>query len=320
MDTFMDSNWYFMRYIDPSNPERPFSSELAHKWLPVDQYTGGAEHAVMHLLYARFFTKAARDVGVVEFDEPFLRLFNQGIILAGKTKMSKSRGNVVAPDEYVGRLGADAVRVYLMFIGPWDQGGEWDDSGLAGVSRWLNRAWKLVLSPVKTASLPDAPATRELRRLTHKTIRRVSDDIEKFRFNTMVAALMEFTNGLTGAKEAGPVDADAWREAIDSLLLLLAPSAPHLTEELWERTSHPYSIHSQSWPEWDRELAREEEITLVVQVNGKLRDRLQVPADITEERAKELALASARVHAHTDGRQMVRIVYVPGRLVNVVVR
>jgi leucyl-tRNA synthetase len=303
---------------------------LERKWLPVDQYTGGAEHAVMHLLYARFFTKAARDMGMVEFDEPFLRLFNQGTIIAGKAKMSKSRGNVVAPDEYVARLGADAVRVYLMFIGPWEQGGEWDDSGLAGVSRWLNRVWNLVLSPVETASLSDAPATRELRRLMHKTIRRVTEDTERFRFNTMVAALMEYTNGLTHAKEAGPVDADAWRDAIDTLLLLVAPSAPHLAEELWQRTSaeggsasgggHTYSIHNQSWPEWDEELAREEEITLVVQVNGKLRDRLQVPAGVTEEQAKNIALASARVRAYTDGKQMLRVIYVPGRLVNVVVR
>jgi leucyl-tRNA synthetase len=320
MDTFMCSNWYFMRYIDPRDPEHPFSRELARKWLPVDQYTGGAEHAVMHLLYARFFTKAARDMGAVEFDEPFLRLFNQGTIIAGKTKMSKSRGNVVAPDEYVARLGADAVRIYLMFIGPWEQGGEWDDSGLAGVSRWLNRVWNLVLSPAETASLPDAPATRELRRLMHKTIRRVTEDTERFRFNTMVAALMEYTNGLTRAKEAGPVDGSAWRDAIDALLLLIAPSAPHLAEELWQRTRHAYSIHNQSWPAWDEDLAREEEITLVVQVNGKLRDRLQVPADITEERAKELALASARVRAHTDRKQMLRVIYVPGRLVNVVVR
>jgi leucyl-tRNA synthetase len=320
MDTFMCSNWYFMRYIDPNNSERPFSRELARKWLPVDQYTGGAEHAVMHLLYARFFTKAIRDMGLAEFDEPFLRLFNQGIIIAGKAKMSKSRGNVVAPDEYVARQGADAVRVYLMFIGPWEQGGEWDDSGLAGVSRWLNRVWNLALSRAETAPLADAPATRELRRLMHKTIRRVTEDTERFRFNTMVAALMEYTNGLTHAKEAGPVDADAWRNAIDTLLLLMAPSAPHLAEELWVRTGHPYSIHNQSWPGWDEDLAREEEITLVVQVNGKLRDRLQVPVDVTEERAKELALASERVRAHTDGKQMLRIIYVPGRLVNVVVR
>jgi len=320
MDTFVCSSWYMYRYADPHNQERPVSRELARKWLPVDQYTGGAEHAVMHLLYARFFTKAARDLGLVEFDEPFLRLFNQGIIISGKAKMSKSRGNVVAPDEYVARLGADAVRVYLMFIGPWEQGGEWDDSGIAGVSRWLNRVWGLVLTPTKTVDRGNASAVRELRRLTHKTIRRVSEDVERFRFNTMVAALMEYTNYLTKAKEAGPVDASAWREAMDTLLLLLAPSAPHLAEELWQRSGRPYSIHNQQWPEWDAALAAEEEITLVVQVNGKLRDRIQVPVDISEEEAKELALSSEKVRAHLEGKQVQRVIYVPGRLVNVVLR
>jgi leucyl-tRNA synthetase len=319
MDTFVCSSWYMFRYADPHNQERPVSRELARKWLPVDQYTGGAEHAVMHLLYARFFTKAARDLGLVEFDEPFLRLFNQGIIISGKAKMSKSRGNVVAPDEYVARLGADAVRVYLMFIGPWEQGGEWDDSGIAGVSRWLNRVWGLVLTPTKTVDRGNPSAVRELRRLTHKTIRRVSEDIERFRFNTMVAALMEYTNYLTKAKEAGPVDAGAWREAMETLLLLLAPSAPHLAEELWQRSGRPYSIHNQRWPEWDAALAADEEITLVVQVNGKLRDRIQVPVDIGEEEAKGLALASEKVKAHLEGKQVLQVIYVPGRLVNVVV-
>ncbi len=320
MDTFMCSNWYFMRYVDPHNPERPFSRELARKWLPVDQYTGGAEHAVMHLLYARFFTKAARDIGVVEFDEPFTRLFNQGTIIAGKAKMSKSRGNVVAPDEYVERLGADSVRTYLMFIGPWENGGEWDDSGIAGVSRWLNRVWSLVLEPANTAREPDAAATREMRRLTHKTIRRVSQDLERFRFNTMVAALMEYSNFLSRAKESGPVYADAWQEAMDSLVLMLAPSTPHLAEELWQRTGHEYSIHQQPWPQWDEELAAEEKTTLVVQVNGKVRDRLEVSVDIGEEEAKEVALSSARVRAHTDGKRIERVIYVPGRLVSVVAR
>ena len=319
MDTFMCSSWYFMRYVDPHNPERLFSRELARKWLPVDQYTGGAEHAVMHLLYFRFFTEAARDMGIVEFDEPCLRLFNQGVIVSGKMKMSKSRGNVVNPDAYVEKLGADAVRAYLMFIGPWDQGGEWDDSGIAGMSRWLNRVWNLVLEPVSTTSKADPEATRQLRRLTHQTIRRVSDDVERFRFNTMLAALMEYTNALTRQREAGPVDADTWREAMDSLMLLLAPTAPHMAEDLWQRTGHAYSIHDQPWPQWDRDLAAEEEITLVVQVNGKLRDRLSVPADVTEERAKELALASDRVRAHIEGKTIQRIIYVPGRLVNVVV-
>ncbi len=320
MDTFVCSSWYMYRYVDPHNPEQPMSHQLAHKWLPVDQYTGGAEHAVMHLLYSRFFARAARDLGVVEFREPFTRLYNQGTIIAGKAKMSKSRGNVVAPDEYVSKQGADAVRVYLMFIGPWDQGGEWDDSGLAGVSRWLNRVWNLVLTPAKTTTQAPDDQVRELRRMTHKTIRRVTEDVERFRFNTMVAALMEYTNYLTRLKETGPVDADGWQEAVTSLMLLLAPSAPHLAEELWERSGNAYSIHNQRWPEWDAELAADEQITLVVQVNGKVRDRILVPADVSEERAKEVALSSEKVRQHVEGKRTLRVIYVPGRLVNIVVR
>ncbi len=208
MDTFVCSSWYMYRYVDPHNPTQVMSERLAKKWLPVDQYTGGAEHAVMHLLYSRFFARAARDLGFVDFREPFMRLYNQGTIIAGKAKMSKSRGNVVAPDEYVSRQGADAVRVYLMFIGPWDQGGEWDDSGLAGVSRWLNRVWNLILTPAETTKQAPDDQVRELRRMTHKTIRRVTEDLDRFRFNTMVAALMEYTNFLTRLKESGPVDAD----------------------------------------------------------------------------------------------------------------
>ena len=320
MDTFVCSSWYMYRYVDPHNPEQPMSHQLARKWLPVDQYTGGAEHAVMHLLYSRFFARAARDLGLVEFREPFTRLYNQGTIIAGKAKMSKSRGNVVAPDEYVSKQGADAVRIYLMFIGPWDQGGEWDDSGLAGVSRWLDRVWNLVLTPAETTTQAPADQVRELRRMTHKTIRRVTRDVERFRFNTMVAALMEYTNYLTRLKESGPVDADCWQEATTSLMLLLAPSAPHLAEELWERTGNAYSIHNQRWPEWDAELAAEAQITLVVQVNGKVRDRILVPVDVDEERAKEVALSSEKVRPHVEGRETLRVVYVPGRLVNVVVR
>ncbi len=320
MDTFVCSSWYMYRYADPHNREQVVSPELAHKWLPVDQYTGGAEHAVMHLLYSRFFARAARDLGVVDFREPFTRLFNQGTIIAGKAKMSKSRGNVVAPDDYVSRQGADAVRVYLMFIGPWDQGGEWDDSGLAGISRWLNRVWNLVLSPTETTRRADASQVRELRRLTHKTIRRVTEDVERFRFNTMVAALMEYTNYLARLKESGPVDEAGWQEAMTSLMLLVAPSAPHVAEELWQRTGNAYSIHNQRWPEWDAELAAEEEITLVVQVNGKVRDRILVPADVSEERAKELALSSAKVQPYVAGKSVAKVVYVPGRLVNVVAR
>ena len=319
MDTFMDSNWYFIRYLDPHYNEGPVDPALAKKWLPVDQYTGGAEHAVMHLLYARFFWKVARDLGIVPGDEPFVRLFNQGHIVVEQAKMSKSRGNVITPDEYVARLGADTVRCYLMFMGPWEHGGEWDDSGTFGIHRWLNRVWGLVLGAAPSDGA-DPEATHQLRHVTHKTTRRVTEDMERFRFNTMLAALMEYSNFLAKAKESGRMDASAWQEAIDTLLLLMAPSAPHFAEELWARLGKPYSIHQQPWPKWDEDLAREEEITLVVQVNGKVRDRLQVPADIDEERAKELALASQRVQSHIAGKQEERIIYVPGKLVNVVVR
>ena len=319
MDTFMDSNWYFIRYLDPHYNEGPVDPALAKKWLPVDQYTGGAEHAVMHLLYARFFWKVARDLGIVPGDEPFVRLFNQGHIVVEQAKMSKSRGNVITPDEYVTRLGADTVRCYLMFMGPWEHGGEWDDSGTFGIHRWLNRVWGLVLGAAPSDGA-DPEATHQLRHVTHKTTRRVTEDMERFRFNTMLAALMEYSNFLAKAKESGRMDASAWQEAIDTLLLLMAPSAPHFAEELWARLGKPYSIHQQPWPKWDEDLAREEEITLVVQVNGKVRDRLQVPADIDEERAKELALASQRVQSHIAGKQAQRIIYVPGKLVNVVVR
>jgi len=206
-----------------------------------------------------------------------------------------------------------------MFMGPWEHGGEWDDSGTFGIHRWLNRVWGLVLGGVPSDGA-DPEATHQLRHLTHKTIRRVTEDIERFRFNTMLAALMEYSNFLSKARQSGRVDASAWQEAMETLLLLIAPSAPHFAEELWARMSKPYSIHQQPWPKWDDELAREEEITLVVQVNGKVRDRFQVPADIDEERAKELALASQRVQAHIDDKRVERIIYVPGKLVNVVVR
>jgi len=320
MDTFMDSNWYFIRYLSPHYSQGPFDPELASRWLPVDQYTGGAEHAVMHLLYARFFWKVLRDLGLVQGNEPFFRLFNQGQILGPDgQRMSKSRGNVVAPDEQVARYGADTFRCYLMFIGPWDEGGPFGLDGIAGVWRWLNRLWNLALRQPNFGPA-DSAATRSLRRLTHQTIRRASENIEGFRFNTLVAALMELINGLIHARNSGPVDRAAWEEAIQSLLLMVAPLAPHIAEELWARTGRPYSIHQQAWPAWDADLAHEEEITLVVQVNGKLRDRIQVSADIDEARARDLAMASPQVQKYIDGKQVQRVIYVPGKLVNLVVR
>jgi leucyl-tRNA synthetase len=320
MDTFMCSSWYFLRYTSPHYSKAAFDAEKVKYWLPVDLYTGGAEHAVMHLFYARFFIKALRDMGLVGFGEPFTRLFNQGVIVAEKQKMSKSKGNVVTPDGYVSELGADAVRTYLMFIGPWEQGGEWNDAGISGISRWLNRVWSLVSSEYNESGEVSQEAQRALSRIVHQTIRKVTEDMERLKFNTMIAALMELTNYLTKVKEEGVVSVSAWNESIDTLLLLLAPACPHITEELWQERGHEYSIHNQNWPKWDEALAREEEITLVVQVNGKLRDRIMVAASITEAEAKKLAGESKRVKAHLEGKKVVKTIYVPGKLVNLVVR
>ena len=333
MDTFACSSWYQYGYLSPYYEEgkpahadsTPIDPEEAAYWLPVDVYTGGIEHATMHLIYTRFFTKAMRDMGVVDFDEPMTVLRNQGIILGEDSeKMSKSRGNVIAPDNLVERYGADTVRGYLMFGWRWDQGGPWDSHGIEGVSRWLNRVWNLVLEPGTSASQranePAAKQVADLHRWTHKTIRRVTDDMEGFAFNTIIAGLMEFTNALQRAKQTEVYGTEAWEEAIETLLLLLAPCCPHIAEELWGRTGRPYSVHQQSWPQFDPDLAAEEMVTLVVQINGKLRARLEVPVDITEEAAREAALADANVQRHVAGKEIRKVIYVPGRLVNVVVR
>ena len=320
MDMFMDSSWYFLRYISPKYSQGPFDPEKVAKWMPVDQYTGGAEHAVMHLLYARFFTKALRDMGLVNFGEPFLRLFNQGTIEASGAKMSKSRGNVINPDSYVEEMGADVVRTYLMFLGPWDQGGEWSDSGINGVARWLNRVWELCQRD--GGELPKiAKNEMELKntlKVLHQTIRKVVQDLERFKFNTAIAAMMEFSNHLNRVWTNKSVDGFNWQQCIERLLLMLAPFAPHLAEELWERTGRQFSIHQRSFPTWDESLAAEEIITLVVQVDGKVRDQVKVPADISKEDAEGLVLKRRKVVDHLRTRRIQRIVYVPGRLVNLV--
>ena len=322
MDTFVDSSWYQFRFLSPDYEGGPVEPGAAKLWGAVDQYTGGSEHAVMHLLYARFFTKAMRDIGEIGVDEPFDRLFNQGQIVLGSRRMSKSRGNVVAPDEYVEQSGADAVRCYMMFLGPWDQGGEWSDSGLNGVSRWLNRVWALVSRDPNDldGSASDKDSIRDLQRAVHQTIKKVTEDLERFKFNTSIAALMELTNLMNQVWERGSVDAAVWQESVEKLLLLMAPMAPHISEELWEATGREYSVHQQAWPEWDESLAASESITLVVQVNGRLRDRIEVDASISEAPARELALASARIQPHVEGKEIVKVVYVPGRLVNIVAR
>jgi len=327
MDTFVDSSWYQYAYLSPYYREgepidadsSPFDPEEAKYWAPVDVYTGGIEHATMHLIYTRFFTKTMRDMGLVDFDEPMLMLRNQGIILGEDgEKMSKSRGNVVSPDELIAEYGADTVRGYLMFGWRWDQGGPWDPQGIQGVYRWLHRIWTLVLEPGDADGDPTEEQIADLQRATHQTIESVTEDMETFSFNTAIARLMEYTNTLQKAKRTPCYRTEAWDEAVETLLLLLAPSCPHIAEELWDRLGRPYSIHEQPWPAFDPDLAAEEMITLVVQVNGKLRARLEVPADISEEEAKEAAMSDDNVQRHMEGRDVKRLIYVPGRLVNVV--
>ena len=332
MDTFLCSSWYHYAYVTPYHKEGeplhrddcPWDTEAGRYWLPVDMYTGGPEHAVMHLLYTRFFTKVMRDIGLVDDDEPMLALRNQGIILGPDgARMSKSRGNVVLPDDLIQRYGADTVRAYLMFGWRWEQGGPWDPQGIGGVVRWLNRVWSCVLDePAASGERPAASAdeVRALRRKTHQTIRAVTQDMEDFAFNTIIARLMELTNALIKAQETPLYGAEAWEEAVESLVLMLAPCCPHVAEELWARIGRPYSVHQQSWPTWSEELAAEEVITLVVQVNGKLRDRLEAPVGIGEEEAKELALASDGAQRHLEGLEIKKVIYVPGRLVNIVAK
>jgi leucyl-tRNA synthetase len=250
------------------------------------------------------------------------RLFNQGQILGPDgQRMSKSRGNVVAPDDEVARWGADTFRAYLMFLGPWDQGGPYDASGISGVYRWLSRVWNVATASVVAGDHAGTPTTRGLRRWTHKTITRVTEDFESFSFNTIIAALMEFTNELTKRRESGEEqDAAAWAEAIESLTLLMAPITPHIAEEIWERAGKPYSVHQQSWPRADASLAADEEVEIAVQVNGKVRDRLLLPPDASEDEAKARAMASAAVSGHVEGKEIARVIYVPNRLLNIVVK
>ena len=325
MDTFMCSSWYQYRYLAPKYDQGPWDPAEFDYWMPVDCYTGGIEHATMHLIYTRFFTKALRDLGLQPHDEPMRTLRNQGVILGEDAeKMSKSRGNVVAPDALVARYGADTVRAYLMFFARWELGGPWSPRGIEGTSRWLNRVNGLVVEAPGAGPSPggartlDAATAAALRRATHQTLKRVGDDFEGFQFNTLVAALMEFSNTLGRLRPVAEGSRE-WDEALVALVKMLAPVAPHLAEELWARRGGQGSIHVQSWPEYDAAAAAEETLTLVVQVNGKLRERLTVPADIVEADAKQRALASDSVRKRiAEAGQPKQVVYVPGRLVNVV--
>ena len=319
MDTFMCSSWYHLRDLSPDYAEGPFDPVEYDYWMPVDTYTGGIEHATMHLIYTRFFHKAGRDMGIMKGPEPMIQLRNQGIILGEDSeKMSKSRGNVISPDELVNRYGADTVRAYLMFFARWDMGGPWNIGGIEGSARWVRRVWSLFVEPARSGS-PSGQLRRDLRRKVHQTLRMVTNDYDKFEFNTVISALMELLNELYKYRELGLVGTPEWDEARETYLLMMAPSCPHITEELWSLSGKPYSIHRQSWPIVDEQAAAEDEITLVLQINGKLRDRIQVSAQISDEEAKAIALASEAVQKHLGGRQPRKIILVPGKLVNIVI-
>ncbi len=318
MDTFMCSSWYFLRYLSPYYDQGPFDPDQYNYWMPVDTYTGGSEHATMHLIYVRFFHKACRDCGITEGHEPMLQLRNQGMVLGEDgEKMSKSRGNVIAPDDLVEKYGADTIRAYLTFFARWEMGAPWNSSGIEGSARWLRRVWSMFLEEER--GLPDNETLRSLRRKTHQTLKAITYDYENFEFNTIISSLMELLNEMGKAKAAGAFGSAEWQECVDIYLRMLAPVCPHISEELWQRLGKPYSVHQQNWPEMDEEAARDEEITLVVQVNGKLRDRLVVPPSISEKDAKALALASPIIQPFIADRPLRKVIVVPGKLVNIVV-
>lgn len=318
MDTFMCSSWYHLRYLSPNYDKGPFNPKDYDYWMPVDTYTGGIEHATMHLMYTRFFHKACRDMSITKGLEPVMQLRNQGIVLGeDNEKMSKSRGNVVAPDALVAHYGADTVRGYLMFYARWDMGAPWSSTGIEGVYRWLRRAWTLFTDPIEQGN-PDPEVLRSLRRKLHQTLIQITHDFEVFEFNTIVSGLMELLNEMYKARDKGAAGTSEWNEAVDIYIRMMAPVTPHIAEELWAYHGKPYSIHQQLWPEVDLGAAAEELITLIVQVDGKLRDRIIVPADVSEEAAKSAALASETVKKYLEGKTPRKVIVVPRRLVNIV--
>jgi leucyl-tRNA synthetase len=333
MDTFVDSSWYFYRYTDAHNDRAPFDGKTAQYWFGdggIDQYIGGVEHAILHLIYSRFWTKFMRDLGMITNDEPVERLFTQGMVIKDGAKMSKSLGNVVSPDEMVARYGADAARLYSLFAAPPDRDLDWQDTGIEGIQRFLGRVYRFfVRNPVRTTSpVPDAaslsPEARAIQRKLHQTIKRVSDDFQgRWHFNTCISAIMELVNTLYAGEEAiarKAVPASFLAEVQRSLVLLLAPFAPYLAHELWEMIGERSSLLRAPWPKYEAELAKEDEIQIPVQVNGKLRAVITVPADATQDFVIEKALADEKVKASIAGKQIVKKIYVPGKMVNLVVK
>ena len=329
MDTFICSSWYYLRYTDPHNDKEPFAKDKVNDWAPVDQYIGGIEHAILHLLYSRFFTKVLHDAGLVDFDELFTNLLTQGMVLKDGSKMSKSKGNVVSPEEIIAKYGADTARLFILFAAPVDRDLEWSDKGVEGSYRFLNRVWRILghFEEAIKAGKPDYDVTaltkdeKELRRVLHVTIRKVTEDVrDRFMFNTAVSSIMELVNAFYAFQDK-EMNAGLAREVAENLIKLLAPFAPHITEELWSRLFEGQgSVHQQKWPVFDEEATKLAEIEIVLQINGKVRDKLMIPADTDREGMKKIAMELPRTQELTDGKTIVKVICVPKKLVNIVVK
>jgi len=329
MDTFVDSSWYFYRYVDAKNANAPFDPKIAAYWFPIDQYIGGVEHAILHLIYSRFWTRVMRDLGLVKDDEPVRNQFSQGMVIKDGHKMSKNRGNVVSPDDMVGRYGADATRMYSLFAAPPDRDLDWQEDGVAGVSRFLSRVYRISVKYAPyarsgAAGQPDSKTSAALLRKLHQTIAKITQDFEgRWHFNTCVAAIMELVNEIQGADAqltAGEVSAAVVHELLRSLALLLAPFAPYLAAELWEELGEEGVILRAGWPVSDPGLAKEDELEIPVQINGKLVTVLRVPADADGKAIEAAALADEKVQSRAAGKTVAKVIVVPGKLVNLVVR
>ncbi|NLN87604.1 MAG: leucine--tRNA ligase [Syntrophomonadaceae bacterium] len=329
MDTFVCSSWYFDRFCDPHNDTLPFSKEAVDYWMPVDQYIGGVEHAILHLMYSRFFTKFLYDQDFLSCDEPFTNLLTQGMVLKDGSKMSKSKGNVVSPEEIINTYGADTARLFILFASPPERDLEWSDQGVEGSYRFLNRVWRTVNScagDIRDISLPPQfgqleGEARQLRYKTHATIKKVSDDIElRFNFNTAISAIMELNNMLTAYLDHDEQDLSVLKEAVETMIVLLSPFSPHICEELWQMCGHQDSVSLQSWPRWDAAALVQDEIEIAIQVSGKVRDRIMVPTGLSEDDLQDLALAQPKIQELLAGKQVVKTIVIPGKLVNIVAR
>jgi len=316
-DTFLDSSWYFLRYPSTESDKKPFSETITKKWLPVNMYIGGKEHSVLHLMYARFITMALHDMGMIEFEEPFTKFRAHGLLIRDGAKMSKSRGNVISPDEYFESYGADALRMYLMFLGPYEQGGDWQDRGIVGVARFLKKVWSLMARDrgQGIGGKEEKSDENALDKIMHKTIQKVTKDIESLQYNTAISFLMEYTNFLASHTPYSILHTPY----LETLVKLLAPFAPHITEELWGQLGNKGSIHNEPWPEYDPEKIKDEKVRMVVQINGKVRSKIEVNTDAAEDYVKEVALRDEKIKKWLEGKTPKKIIVVPNRVVNIVI-